>query len=394
MSWQNGCMTQQEIQESVMLCLFCRLLWLFGDRSWSNEFNIWRCLKECILPELRQIHPGHHVWSLGGLCTSRRKIGSMVVLPSSKLRLNMLIIIQPWKLVVHLQWPSFDFVLLFIGVEMVNDVAPSRVPMQVFSKAALGAYLSQHQRCEHSLPFWSWGEDRRLVGSLVEWKLAQHLVGCLIQIYSSIFIPFGSWFFSGQAVSHLEPFMSCRGIWQVVSRCWERLGQIDQSRSLQRIDQSLVHWQDICHICARTQHQVLATTGQMYQSEVKTQPDYMNFLHDERCWGVDCGNKAAVAFHSLLGSVCCTARGHFRHCALNVFDTSLLSAYKSKNRTHNPPWNFPQRIGQPGLSPQMPFNGKSTVFGSGGIQSMQFWIVWDVLEFALFFGFCIYPLVI
>ena len=74
-------------------------------------------------------------------------------------------------------------------------------------------------------------------------------------------------------------------------------------------------WQDICHICARTQHQVLATTGQMYQSEVKTQPDYMNFLHDERCWGVDCGNKAAVAFHSLLGSACCTARRHFRHCA-------------------------------------------------------------------------------
>ena len=148
---------------------------------------------------------------------------------------------------------------------------------------------------------------------------------------------------------HLEPFISCRGIWQVVSRCWEWLGQIDQSRYLQRVDhwicRSLVHWQDICHICARTQHQVLATTGQMYQSEVKTQPDYMNFLHDERCWGVDCGNKAAVAFHSLLGSVCCTARRHFRHCALNVFDTSLLSAYKSKNRTHNPPWNFPQRMG-------------------------------------------------
>jgi len=187
MSWQNGCMTQQEIQESVMLCLFCRL---FGDQSWSNEFNIWRCLKECILPELRQIHPGHHVWSLGGrLCTSRRKIGSIVVLPSSKLRLNMLNIIQPSKLVVHLQWPSFDFVLLFIGVEMVNDVAPSRVPMQVFSKAALGSYLSQHQRCERSLPFWSWGEDRRLVGSLVEWKLAQHLVSCLIHIYSSHLAP-------------------------------------------------------------------------------------------------------------------------------------------------------------------------------------------------------------
>lgn len=34
---------------------------------------------------------------------------------------------------------------------------------QVFSKSALGAYLSQHERCEKSLPFWSWGEDRRLI---------------------------------------------------------------------------------------------------------------------------------------------------------------------------------------------------------------------------------------
>lgn len=31
---------------------------------------------------------------------------------------------------------------------------------------------------------------------------------------------------------------------------------------------------------------------------VQAQPDYGNFLHDERCWGVDCGNKAAVAFHA------------------------------------------------------------------------------------------------
>lgn len=36
-------------------------------------------------------------------------------------------------------------------------------------------------------------------------------------------------------------------------------------------------------------------------TEVQTQPDYVNFLHDERCWGVDCGNKAAVAFHSWPG---------------------------------------------------------------------------------------------
>ena len=40
--------------------------------------------------------------------------------------------------------------------------------MQVFSKAALGAYLSQHERCEHSLPFWSWGEDRRASVSSLE----------------------------------------------------------------------------------------------------------------------------------------------------------------------------------------------------------------------------------
>mmetsp|Transcript_132859 Transcript_132859/g.187673 ORF Transcript_132859/g.187673 Transcript_132859/m.187673 type:complete len:428 (-) Transcript_132859:50-1333(-) len=26
--------------------------------------------------------------------------------------------------------------------------------------------------------------------------------------------------------------------------------------------------------------------------------DFGNFLHDERCWGVDCGNKATVAFHA------------------------------------------------------------------------------------------------
>ncbi|OLP93409.1 Copia protein [Symbiodinium microadriaticum] len=31
---------------------------------------------------------------------------------------------------------------------------------------------------------------------------------------------------------------------------------------------------------------------------VRTQADETNFLHDERCWGVDCGNHKAVAFHS------------------------------------------------------------------------------------------------
>lgn len=30
----------------------------------------------------------------------------------------------------------------------------------------------------------------------------------------------------------------------------------------------------------------------------KSVVDFGNFLHDERCWGVDCGNKQAVAFHA------------------------------------------------------------------------------------------------
>eukprot|EP00913_Durusdinium_trenchii_P014579 g13678.t1 len=94
----------------------------------------------------------------------------------------------------HLQW--------HVGQQLGFRKLWSRY---VFSKAALGAYLSQHERCEHSLPFWSWGEDRYMAG------------------------------------------------------CLEMLG-------------------------------------------VQTLPDYMNFLHDERCWGVDCGNKAAVAFHSFKQS--------------------------------------------------------------------------------------------
>ena len=73
--------------------------------------------------------------------------------------------------------------------------------LEVFSKQALGRYLANHGRCEQSLPFWSWGEDKYMAG------------------------------------------------------CLEMLG-------------------------------------------VQALQDYNNFLRDERCWGVDCGNKAAVAFHS------------------------------------------------------------------------------------------------
>lgn len=99
----------------------------------------------------------------------------------------------------HLQWHIGQNVFFLNCAKYIP--ATMYGALEVFSKAALGSYLSQHQRCERSLPFWSWGEDRYMAG------------------------------------------------------CLEMLG-------------------------------------------VKTQPDYMNFLHDERCWGVDCGNKAAVAFHS------------------------------------------------------------------------------------------------
>lgn len=99
----------------------------------------------------------------------------------------------------HLQWHIGQNVFFLNCAKYIP--ATMYGALEVFSKAALGSYLSQHQRCESSLPFWSWGEDRYMAG------------------------------------------------------CLEMLG-------------------------------------------VKTQPDYMNFLHDERCWGVDCGNKAAVAFHS------------------------------------------------------------------------------------------------
>lgn len=99
----------------------------------------------------------------------------------------------------HLQWHVGQDVFFLNCAKYIP--ATMYGALEVFSKAALGAYLSQHERCEHSLPFWSWGEDRYMAG------------------------------------------------------CLEMLG-------------------------------------------VQTLPDYMNFLHDERCWGVDCGNKAAVAFHS------------------------------------------------------------------------------------------------
>ena len=50
--------------------------------------------------------------------------------------------------------------------------------LEVFSKAALGAYLSQHARCEHELPFWSWGEDRPQ-NMLREVLPARYMAGCL-----------------------------------------------------------------------------------------------------------------------------------------------------------------------------------------------------------------------
>jgi len=73
--------------------------------------------------------------------------------------------------------------------------------LEVFSKSSLGAYLSQHKRCEQHFPFSTWGEDKYM------------------------------------------------------TNCLEMLG-------------------------------------------ARPVIDFGNFLHDERCWGVDCGNKAAVAFHA------------------------------------------------------------------------------------------------
>ena len=56
----------------------------------------------------------------------------------------------------------FVFLLCFLSVIFAKLFEVKiGATSQVFSKSALGAYLSQHQRCEHSLPFWSWGEDRR-----------------------------------------------------------------------------------------------------------------------------------------------------------------------------------------------------------------------------------------
>ncbi|CAL1134281.1 unnamed protein product [Cladocopium goreaui] len=72
--------------------------------------------------------------------------------------------------------------------------------VEVFAKSALGAYQAAHGRCEQSLPFWSWGEDR---------------------------------------------FMQ---------ECLKMLGVIPI-------------------------------------------PDYTENVRDARCWGSDCGNKGAVAFH-------------------------------------------------------------------------------------------------
>ncbi|CAE7245759.1 unnamed protein product [Symbiodinium natans] len=73
--------------------------------------------------------------------------------------------------------------------------------LEVYSKQALGAYLSQHASCEQKFPYDEWGEDK-------------YMTNCLESLGSRAVVDFG------------------------------------------------------------------------------------NFLHDERCWGVDCGNKKAVAFHA------------------------------------------------------------------------------------------------
>ena len=267
-----------------------------------------------------------------------RKIASMVaVLPSSELKWN---IIQPSKLAFHLQrGPTAIFGCCF-AFQRYKDcewwkAAPPRVPMQVFSKAALGSYLSQHQRCESSLPFWSWGEDRREAGR----KLAQHLVRLSVRF--GTFIPCDSWYWVNRGS---EPIPLPEVYGRMSRDAGGDLAMIDSFGFLGPLDLPMLqHWHmsPMSYLLQNALNAKCQQTGQMY-SEVKTQPDYLNFLHDERCWGVDCGNKAAVAFHSLLGSVCCTERRHFRNLVLNVFATSLLpvSAYKSKNRTHNPPWNF------------------------------------------------------
>ena len=44
--------------------------------------------------------------------------------------------------------------------KVAQELAPLSRP-KVFSKASLGAYKDLHARCEQSLPFWSWGEDRQ-----------------------------------------------------------------------------------------------------------------------------------------------------------------------------------------------------------------------------------------
>lgn len=94
------------------------------------------------------------------------------------------------------------YCLLRIGFQFLNhkedkQINSSSVTPKVFSKAALGAYLSQHQRCEQSLPFWSWGEDRSYPES----------------------IPKG--IKESKSFQNFAMFRRCDGpgIWQIASRC-------------------------------------------------------------------------------------------------------------------------------------------------------------------------------
>ena len=109
--------------------------------------------------------------------------------------------------------------------------------LQVFSKSALGAYKAAHWRCEGALPFWSWGEDRRLVFGLHSMKLCQVLA-------------------------------------RVPEDAWSLLAKQMSSVNLKKTD----------------------------PDEVAPVADYNNNVRDARCWGSDCGNKGAVAFHAPLAT--------------------------------------------------------------------------------------------
>ena len=96
----------------------------------------------------------------------------------------------------------------------------------------MGAYKSAHTQCEKSLPFWSWGEDRR----------------------------------------GFECFGRREAYERYLQECLKKLGAAGPSSFLAAV-----------------------------VSQVTLIADYTNNVRDARCWGSDCGNKAAVAFHPPLG---------------------------------------------------------------------------------------------